>query len=51
MGYLYWFDSQTGVLKSLQRIDSKGLYVAPIVAGNTLYVQSRSGDLLAIDQP
>ncbi|WP_319782164.1 outer membrane protein assembly factor BamB [Oceanisphaera sp. IT1-181] len=50
-GYLYWFDSQTGVLKSLQRIDSKGLYVAPIVAGNTLYVQSRSGDLLAIDQP
>ena len=50
-GYLYWFDSQTGVLKSLQRIDSKGLYVAPVVAGNTLYVQSRSGDLLAIDQP
>ena len=50
-GYLYWFDSQTGVLKSLQRVDSKGLYVAPVVAGNTLYVQSRSGDLLAIAQP
>ncbi|ART78760.1 outer membrane protein assembly factor BamB [Oceanisphaera avium] len=50
-GYLYWFDSQTGKLKSLQRIDSKGLYVAPVVAGNRLYVQSRSGDLLAIDQP
>ena len=50
-GYLYWFDSQTGNLKSLQRVDSKGLYVAPVVAGNTLYVQSRSGDLLAIAQP
>lgn len=50
-GYLYWFDSQTGVLKSLQRVDSKGLYVAPVVAGNTLYVQSRSGDLLAIAKP
>ena len=50
-GYLYWFDSQTGDLKSLQRVDSKGLYVAPVVAGNTLYVQSRSGDLLAIGQP
>lgn len=50
-GYLYWFDSQTGALKSLQRVDSKGLYVAPVVAGNTLYVQSRSGDLLAIAQP
>ncbi|WP_375055511.1 outer membrane protein assembly factor BamB [Zobellella sp. DQSA1] len=50
-GYLYWLDRQSGVLKSLQRIDSKGLYVAPVVAGDTLYVQSRSGDLVAIGQP
>lgn len=50
-GYLHWLDRQSGVLKSLQRIDSKGLYTAPIVAGDTLYVQSRSGDLVAIGQP
>ncbi len=50
-GYLYWFDRQSGVLKSLQRIDNKGLYVAPVVAGDTLYVQSRGGDLVAIGQP
>lgn len=50
-GYLYWFDRQSGVLKSLQRIDSEGLYVAPVVAGDTLYVQSRGGDLVAIGQP
>ncbi|ATG74671.1 outer membrane protein assembly factor BamB [Zobellella denitrificans] len=50
-GYLYWLDRQSGVLKSLQRIDSKGLYGAPVVAGDTLYVQSRSGDLVAIGQP
>lgn len=50
-GYLYWFDRYNGELKSLQRIDSKGLYVAPIVAGNTLYIQGRSGELVAIDQP
>ena len=50
-GYLYWFNRQSGVLESLQRIDSKGLYIAPLVVGDTLYVQSRSGDLVAIGQP
>ncbi|MBO1518513.1 outer membrane protein assembly factor BamB [Oceanisphaera pacifica] len=50
-GYLYWFNRQTGVLESLQRLDSKGLYIAPLVVDDLLYVQSRSGDLVAIGQP
>ncbi|GGB33301.1 outer membrane protein assembly factor BamB [Oceanisphaera marina] len=50
-GYLYWFNRQSGVLESMQRIDSKGLYIAPLVVDDTLYVQSRSGDLVAIGQP
>ncbi|MGO1245847.1 MAG: outer membrane protein assembly factor BamB [Oceanisphaera sp.] len=50
-GYLYWFNRQTGELESLQRLDSKGLYIAPLVVDDMLYVQSRSGDLVAISQP
>lgn len=50
-GYLYWLDRQSGEIRSLQRIDSAGLYAAPLAAGDTLYVQSRSGDLVAIGQP
>lgn len=50
-GYLYWLDRQSGALRSLQRLDSEGLYVAPVVAGDTLYVQTRGGDLVAIGQP
>ncbi|MDV2858147.1 MULTISPECIES: outer membrane protein assembly factor BamB [Oceanimonas] len=50
-GYLYWLDRNSGELLSLERIDSAGLYVAPVVAGDTLYVQSRDGELVAIARP
>nr|WP_198650264.1 outer membrane protein assembly factor BamB [Oceanimonas marisflavi] len=50
-GYLYWLDRNTGKLVSLERIDSAGLYAAPVVAGDTLYVQSRDGELVAIARP
>lgn len=50
-GYLYWFDRQSGALKSMQRIDSDGLYIAPLVVDDTLYIQSRSGKLVAIGKP
>lgn len=50
-GYLFWLDRATGAIVALERIDRAGLYAAPVVAGNTLYVQSRDGDLVAIGQP
>lgn len=50
-GYLYWLDRSTGKLVSLERVDSAGLYAAPVVAGDTLYVQSRDGELMAIARP
>lgn len=50
-GYLYWFERRSGQLQSLQRLDSDGLYVAPVVDGDTLYVQTRSGDLVALKHP
>ena len=33
---------------SMQRLDRDGLYVAPVLDGDTLYVQTRSGELVAV---
>ncbi len=50
-GYLYWLDDNTGKIVSLQHLDSKGLYVAAVADGDVLYVQTRSGDLVALKRP
>ena len=36
---------------AMQQLDSSGLYAAPLVDGDTLYVQSRGGKLYAIKRP
>ena len=50
-GYLYWLDRTDGSIKAMQQLDSSGLYAAPLVDGDTLYVQSRGGKLYAIKRP
>ncbi|MFC3915049.1 outer membrane protein assembly factor BamB [Pseudaeromonas sharmana] len=50
-GYLYWLDNSSGRILSMQELDSDGLYVAPVADGDVLYVQTRSGDLVALKRP
>ena len=50
-GYLYWLDRTDGSIKAMQQLDSSGLYAAPLVDGDTLYVQSRGGKFYAIKRP
>ena len=50
-GYLYWLDDASGRIVAMQELDSDGLYVAPVADGDVLYVQTRSGDLVALKRP
>ena len=50
-GYLHWLDGNTGSFVARMEVDSDGLYVPPVVEGNVMYVQSRDGDLYAIETP
>lgn len=50
-GYLHWLDSETGEIVARHQVDSSGIYSTPTVANDTLYVQSRDGDLQAIKTP
>ena len=50
-GYLYWLDGQSGRIAAMQELDSKGLYTAAVADGDMLFVQTRSGDLMAIKRP
>lgn len=50
-GYLYWLDENNGKIVSMQKLDRKGLYVAPVVDGDMVFVQTRSGDLVAMKRP
>ena len=50
-GYLYWLDDASGRIVAMQELDSDGLYVAPVADGDILYVQTRSGDLVALKRP
>lgn len=47
-GYLYWLDSATGEFREKFEVDSSGLYTAPLVDDDVIYVQSRGGDLYAL---
>ncbi len=46
-GYLHWLAKDDGKLVGRVRADSKGIAVAPVVRGNTLYVLGKSGTLSA----
>lgn len=50
-GYLHWFNAETGDLAAQYEVDSDGLYGQGVVDDDILYIQSRSGDLLAIAIP
>ncbi|RUO62576.1 outer membrane protein assembly factor BamB [Pseudidiomarina insulisalsae] len=46
-GYLHFIDAQSGEVSGRLEVDSD-VYVAPVVADDTLYVQTRDGSLLAV---
>lgn len=50
-GYLHWVDRDTGQFVAQQELDSDGLYMQPFEARQYLYLQTRSGDLIAIEKP
>lgn len=50
-GYLYWISQTTGKIVSMQEIDSDGLYAAPIIDGDLVYIQTRGGELVALKRP
>ncbi|WP_354625182.1 outer membrane protein assembly factor BamB [Psychromonas sp. MME2] len=50
-GYLYWIDRDDGSFVAMQKLDSDGLYMQPIATDKYLYIQTRSGDLIAIEKP
>ena len=50
-GYLHWIDRDTGLFVAQQKLDSDGLYIQPFSAQQYLYLQTRSGKLIAIEKP
>ncbi|MGJ8581767.1 MAG: outer membrane protein assembly factor BamB, partial [Psychromonas sp.] len=50
-GYLHWIDRETGQFVAQQELDSDGLYIEPVATSTHLYLQTRSGDLIAIEKP
>ncbi|MFT5807331.1 MAG: outer membrane protein assembly factor BamB [Moritella dasanensis] len=50
-GYLHWLDRKTGQLVAQQLIDSDGLFSKALNSDEYLYVQSRSGELVAVKKP
>lgn len=50
-GYLHWLDRDSGEFVAQQSLDSDGLYMQPFVSNDYLYLQTRSGDLIAIEKP
>ncbi|WP_094751721.1 outer membrane protein assembly factor BamB [Psychromonas sp. CD1] len=50
-GYLHWLDRENGHFVAQQLIDEDGLYRAPFETNNYLYLQTRSGKIVAIEKP
>lgn len=50
-GYLHWIDRDSGQFVAQQSLDSDGLYIEPVATSTHLYLQTRSGDLIAIEKP
>ncbi|MGL4467026.1 MAG: PQQ-binding-like beta-propeller repeat protein, partial [Plesiomonas shigelloides] len=47
-GYLHWMDLGDGRFVAQSKVDSSGLYAEPVVADDTLLVQARNGDVIAL---
>lgn len=47
-GYLYWLDGADGRFVNKEKLDSSGIYTAPVVDGNIAYVVTRNGELWAL---
>lgn len=50
-GYLHWIDRDNGEFVAQQNLDSDGLYMPPFESRSYLYLQTRSGKLIAIEKP
>ena len=50
-GYLHWLDRDDGNFVAQQYLDSDGLYMQPSATDSYLYLQTRSGKLIAIEKP
>ena len=50
-GYLHWVDRDSGRFVAQQNLDSSGLYMQPFESYSYLYLQTRSGKLIAIEKP
>ncbi|TEW51312.1 outer membrane protein assembly factor BamB [Psychromonas algicola] len=50
-GYLHWLDRLTGQFVAQQDLDEGGLYKEPIATTTHLYLQTRNGELIAIEKP
>lgn len=49
-GYLYWLDRDSGEFVSKLQLDSDGLYIEPLVTKAYIFVQTRSGKLIAMSR-
>lgn len=50
-GYLHWLDRDDGHFVAQQKLDADGLYMQPYATDSYLYLQTRSGKLIAIEKP
>lgn len=48
-GYLHWLDDDSGEIKGRYHVGGDGVYAAPVVNDNVAYVQTRDGDIIALD--
>ncbi len=50
-GYLHWFDKNEGYLVSRNSLGGDGIVADPVVAGDSVYIYTRSGRLYCFDKP
>ena len=50
-GYLHWLDRFTGQFVAQQDLDEGGLYKEPVATATHLYLQTRDGEIIAIEKP
>lgn len=50
-GYLHWLNAETGEFVSQYHVDGSGIYATPTLYKGIIYVQSRDGDIEAIQTP
>ncbi|NMH65499.1 outer membrane protein assembly factor BamB [Shewanella salipaludis] len=50
-GYLHFLDKSTGAIVGRVQVDSSGLFSQPLVVGDKIYVQGRSGKVATVTLP